>query len=223
MTVTLTLNWRSSSSVEKRVLMSVVSPNPDSPGETNSTKPSHLPINRKRTNNHNGEVPTTFCDESDLMPVSQSDASVCMLALRRCSQTWLGRLAMPIPSREGAGLAIVVLGREVGATGTLTTLVWLYLLSGKIQGSRFSINVQRSCFTIALNGERGKNKIQYINLQVSCLSAQITYFISMIEYSPSVSVFSRIQGQGRRIFKLSTIPVYISSAYCHTYDGFKPG
>jgi hypothetical protein len=52
---------------------------------------------------------------------------------------------MPMPSREGAGLAIVVLDEEVGATGTLTsknqaeqnrlrTLVWLCLLGGKIQG-----------------------------------------------------------------------------------------
>ena len=32
-------------------------------------------MNRERTNNHNGEVPTTFCD--DLMPLSQFDALVC--------------------------------------------------------------------------------------------------------------------------------------------------
>jgi len=37
------------------------------------------------------------------------------------SQTWLGRLAMAMPLREGAGLAIVVLGKEVGATRTLTS------------------------------------------------------------------------------------------------------
>jgi hypothetical protein len=32
-------------------------------------------MDRERTNNHNGEVPTTFCD--NLMPLSRFDASVC--------------------------------------------------------------------------------------------------------------------------------------------------
>jgi hypothetical protein len=88
----------------------------------NSITQSHLQTNKERTNKHNGGVPTTFCD--DLMPLSRFDASVCGAGtgnLRRCSQTWLGRLAMPMPSREGAGLAIVMSGREVGATETLTS------------------------------------------------------------------------------------------------------
>ena len=63
-------------------------------------------------NNHNGEVLTAFGD--NLMPLSQFDVSVCSAGTAEIlSQTWLGRLAMPIPSREGVGLAIVVLGKEV--------------------------------------------------------------------------------------------------------------
>jgi len=69
-------------------------------------------MNGERTDNHNSEVSTTFGD--NLMPLSQFDTSVCSAGtVEILSQTWLGRLPIPMPSRRCR------VGRVGQATGTL--------------------------------------------------------------------------------------------------------
>ena len=102
--------------------MSVVLPNPDSPREKKQLNPTSPNETRKpRTNDHNGEVPTTFSD--NLMPLF--DASV--YAAAGSGEKILTNLvrevgnANAVERRCRVGHWWCVGQRRLGATGTLTS------------------------------------------------------------------------------------------------------
>ena len=86
--------------------MRVVLPNPDSPKRKCKGISVILAKLIKPTNNHNGEVSTTFCD--NLVPLFWLNASEILVSLATVRRrTWFGKLAMPIPS-AGTGIADMI-------------------------------------------------------------------------------------------------------------------
>ena len=91
--------------MEKSVLMRVVFPRPDSPERANCQQEFAITLTYELTNNHDGEVCTTFGDNFVSLNEKKliSRLIICSV-LSVC--TWLGRLAMPIPSAETFAVAI---------------------------------------------------------------------------------------------------------------------
>jgi hypothetical protein len=65
------------------------------------------PNRELRTNNHNGKMGATFRDNFVPLQVLHASEIFCG-SLALMTLTWLGRLAMPMPSKEGAGMADIV-------------------------------------------------------------------------------------------------------------------
>ena len=88
------------------MFIKVVLPNPDSP--TTPHKPlAHVrPKMRLRTDNHNGKMGATF--RNNFVPLKRVARVRVLCEHCLMTLTWIGRLAMPMPSEGGVGMVSIV-------------------------------------------------------------------------------------------------------------------